>query len=200
MLAPWKVVALYTFAIMHRKFSNELNLPLRYERYVVVWEGREPFQNLGVSRFPLAMKNEWVKPWTEEENWPEVRQRETRWSNVTTKDGEEVRNERIVRRAGSGTEGAETEEEDFDKSSAYFTYTPSLAWTWRPHSAAPNQEEEDDDIEYMSQLGTGYLGEDVIVGICLDDVKQACAKVKVDDLLQCLRLCPGVKFADLEAE
>jgi len=77
-----------------------------------------------------------------------------------------------------------------------FTYTPSLAWTWRPHAAAANQEEEDDDVEYMSQLGTGYLGDEVLVGIGMDDMRQAFVRVKVDDLLQCLRLCPGVKFGD----
>ena len=48
----------------------------------------------------------------------------------------------------------------------------------------------------MSQLGTGYLGEDVLVGIGLDDVSQAFARVRVDDLLQCLELCPGVNFAE----
>jgi hypothetical protein len=64
-------------AVMHRKFSNVLDLPLRYERYVVVWEGKEPFQLLGVSQYPLLMKNEWAKPWTEAENWPKT----PRWRN-----------------------------------------------------------------------------------------------------------------------
>ncbi|KAH0846355.1 hypothetical protein FOPE_11206 [Fonsecaea pedrosoi] len=185
------------FAIMHRKFSNELDLPLRYERYVVVWEGREPFQMLGVSKFPLLMRNERAGPWTEEENWPDAK--EMGWN--ATRGNSREKEGRVVRRgAGDGLYEDETEhKDDFVKSQAYFTYTPSLAWAWRPHSAAANQEEEDDDVEYMSQLGTGYLGDDVLVGIGLEDVNQAFARVKVDDLLQCLRLCPGVRFADESA-
>ncbi|OAP61206.1 hypothetical protein AYL99_03407 [Fonsecaea erecta] len=181
------------FAIMHRKFSNELELPLRYERYVVVWEGREPFQLLGVSRFPLLMKNEKAGPWTEEENWPHPRDRG--WN--ATQEHLHEKEESVVRRGDEEPYANEAEQEDdFFKSQAYFTYTPSLAWAWRPHSAAANQEQEDDDVEYLSQLGTGYLGDDVLVGIGLEDLNQAFARVKVEDLLQCLRLCPGVKFAD----
>jgi len=30
----------------------------------------------------------------------------------------------------------------------------------------------------------------------MDDTNQAFARVKVEDLLQCLRVCPGVKFAE----
>ncbi|KIW27356.1 uncharacterized protein PV07_07100 [Cladophialophora immunda] len=182
------------FAIMHRKFSNELDLPLRYERYVVVWEGRAPFQMLGVSRFPLLMRNERAGPWTKEENWPDPKERG--WN--ATREHLHEKEVRVVRR-GDGEELYENEAEqrnNFIKSQAYFTYTPSLAWAWTPHSAAANQEEEEEDVEYMSQLGTGYLGDDVLVGIGLEDVNQAFARVKVDDLLQCLRLCPGVKFAD----
>jgi hypothetical protein len=90
----------------------------------------------------------------------------------------------------------EEDSKDF-KSTAYFTYTPSLAWAWRPHSAGVGDEEEEDaDIETMSRLGMGYLGDDVLIGIGLDDVSQVFARVKVDDLVQCMRLCPGVKFAD----
>ncbi|KAJ9603746.1 hypothetical protein H2200_011932 [Cladophialophora chaetospira] len=183
------------FAIVHRKFSNAWELPMRYERYVVVWEGRAPFQILGVSKFPLLMKNEWAKPWTKEENWP--RRENEGWNATGSLLGEE--GTEVVRRARSDrTEDNVLEDEDGEKSTAYFTYTPSLAWTWRPHSAMANREEEEDDVEYMSQLGTGYLGEDVLVGIGLDDVSQAFVRVKVDDLLQCLRLCPGVRFADEE--
>lgn len=184
------------FAIMHRKFSNEWELPLRYERYVVVWEGREPFQILGVSRHPLLFRDEWAKPWTREENWPGTKGEG--W-NATRSPVDEEKIE-VVRRGGPNKAQENVGGEDFDKDSAYFTYTPSLAWTWRPHSAAANQEEEEDDADYMSQLGTGYLGEDVLVGIGLDDVRQAFARVKVDDLLQCLRLCPGVTFTEEEAD
>lgn len=199
------------FAIMHRKFSNELDLPLRYERYVAVWESRAPFQMLGVSRWPLLMLNERANPWTEEENWPtaegeekakEKEERGRSWNATMTgpEPGpgifaggtglQHLQGARREQRDGKVKEGGES----FNKSRAYFTYTPSLAWAWQPHSAGLGKEEEqDDDVEYMSHLGTGYLGDEVIVGIGMDDVSQAFAKVKVDDLLQCLRLCPGVK-------
>ncbi|ETI23521.1 hypothetical protein G647_05323 [Cladophialophora carrionii CBS 160.54] len=183
------------FAIIHRKFSNELDLPLRYERYVVVWEGREPFQILGVSRLPLLMRDEWAKPWTKDENWPVSGEAELkRKSNATMRMADRGGGSKLMRR---GIHEREIGEDDgFDKSPAYFTYTPSLAWTWSPHSAAANQDHENDDVDYMSQLGTGYLGDDVLVGIGLDDVNQAFARVKVDSLLNCLRLCPGVRFAE----
>lgn len=183
------------FAIMHRKFSNELELPLRYERYVVVWEGREPFQMLGVSEWPTLMRNERARPWTVEENWPaENEEGEPGWNKTT----------RMFKR-GEGRKGVEEEQEGEEGSvgrEAYFTYTPSLSWAWRPHSGGLGKEEEDDDddVEHMSQLGTGYLRDEVLVGIGLDDVSQAFVRVKVEDLLQCLRLCTGVKFAHQDAE
>ncbi|EXJ62631.1 hypothetical protein A1O7_03069 [Cladophialophora yegresii CBS 114405] len=183
------------FAIIHRKFSNELDLPLRYERYVVLWEGREPFQILGVSRFPVLMRDEGAKPWTKEENWPVSGDEEVKrkW-NTTMKMSYKEGGSRLMRRGGHEREIGQ--DDGFDRSSAYFTYTPSLAWTWRPHSAAANQEDDIDDVDYMSQLGTGYLGDEVLVGIGLDDVNQAFARVKVDSLLNCLRLCPGVRFPE----
>ena len=46
------------FSIMHRKFSNEWKLPMRYERWVVVWEGRKPYRVLGVSKHPFLFKGE----------------------------------------------------------------------------------------------------------------------------------------------
>lgn len=191
------------FAIVHRKFTNEWDLPLRYERYVVLWEGREPFQLLGVSRFPLSMKNEWVKPWSEGENWPS--RENNGWNTTAGNWAPEDQTRKVVRRGNpdemsgaflESNEDDDADEEEFDKSSAYFTYTPSLAWTWRPHSATANQEDDIDDFDYLSQLGTGYLGDEVLVGIGLDDVNQAFTRVKVVDLLQCLRLCPGVTIAD----
>ncbi|KIV77350.1 hypothetical protein PV11_09150 [Exophiala sideris] len=174
------------FAIMHRKFSNEMDLPLRYERYVVVWDGRPPFQVLAVSRWPVLMRNERAKPWTVAENWL---QDNTGWN------GTGMGNMLAKRmKAGRGHDWHDTG--DF-RSDASFTYTPSLAWAWKPHSAGiGDEDEEDDDVETMSRLGVGYLGDEVLMGIGLDDVRQAFARVKVDDLLQCMRLCPGVEIAD----
>ncbi|KAK5193116.1 hypothetical protein LTR47_009545 [Exophiala xenobiotica] len=175
------------FAIMHRKFTNEMDLPLRYERYVAVWESRAPFQMLAVSQWPLLMRNERANPWTSEQNWPD--DKSGGWNST-------VRGTMFEERMRPKRDQGEEDSEDF-KSTAYFTYTPSLAWAWRPHSAGVGDEEEEDaDSETMSRLGMGYLGDDVLTGIGLDDVSQVFARVKVDDLVQCMRLCPGVKFAD----
>ena len=165
------------FAVMHRKFSNEMDLPMRYERYIAVWEGRKPFQMLGVSKSPILMESEWARPWTEEENWPAGSNRKGNWTAGLRR-----------RLDGDGKKAV--------RSNAYFTYTPSLAWAWRPRTdhlgTTHGGEENEEDIHHLSQLGTGYLGDDVLVGIGLDDVDQAFAKVKVDELVACLRLCPGV--------
>jgi hypothetical protein len=168
-------------AIMHRKFSNEMHLPMRYERYVAVWEGRRPFRMLGVSKLPFLMKNEWARPWSEDENWPGGSHQTGNWT------------------AGPRKRSESTEEHEM-RTSAYFTYTPSLAWAWRSRTEYASIPEKDhgqgmdeEDVHHLSQLGTGYLGDDVLVGIGLDDVGQAVARVKVDELVNCLRLCPGVE-------
>ena len=87
----------------------------------------------------------------------------------------------------------EQQDPEFMKSGAYFTYTPSLAWAWKPHAAGLGKEEE--DVEHLSRLGTGHLGDEVLVSIGVDDVGRAFVKVKVDFLPLCMRLCPGVKVA-----
>jgi hypothetical protein len=197
------------FAVMHRKFSNEWGLPLRYERHVVVWESRPPFQMLGVSRWPLLLHEERANPWTEEENWPE--NNEEAEAKTKTETGNSWWNGsgrttafgggRIIRRSNKTEEEADPESESrprFLKAEpAYFTYTPSLAWAWTPHSAGLGDENDgQDEVEHMSRLGIGYLGDEVLLGVGMDDTNQAFARVKVEDLLQCLRVCPGVKFAE----
>ncbi|KAL8915786.1 MAG: hypothetical protein Q9172_006655, partial [Xanthocarpia lactea] len=57
------------FAIIHRKFPNYLDLPLRYERYFMVWSATPPFSLLGISNHPILMANETASGWTESENW-----------------------------------------------------------------------------------------------------------------------------------
>ena len=166
------------FAIMHRKFSNGMELPMRYERYVAVWEGRKPFKMLGVGKFPVLMMDEWARPWNEDENWPGAASLRGNWTASLRKKEEQRRNNSTAR------------------SNAYFTYTPSLAWAWRPRTDHPDTgrggEQDEDDFHHLAGLGTGYLGDDVLVGIGLDDVEQAFARVKVSELLGCMRLCPGI--------
>lgn len=206
------------FAVVHRKFSNVIDLPLRYERYVLVWESRKPFKMIGVSQFPLLMRDEWARPWSEEENWPGResdggRKNGGNWTmheHVGSKHG---RRKGTVHEEGSHVSADRGNHQGHDShdhghhdhggdgginSQAYFTYTPSLTWAWKPHSAGLGEDDED-DVEYMSRLGMGYLGDEVLVGIGMDDVHQGFAKVKVEHLLQCLRLCPGVEIAGRDA-
>ncbi|RVX68318.1 hypothetical protein B0A52_07321 [Exophiala mesophila] len=221
------------FAIINRKFSNLMDLPLRYERYIMVWEGKAPFRILGVSRWPLVWRDEWVRPWSFDENFEDVDGRgrhgfERNGSMRGRRDEEEEEE-------GGNSEKQDTlrdSDSDLDSEYAYasFTYTPSLAWSWMPHSSGTafekgrrhqdqdrdqdqdqdhdhdhdqdqesynthhtNQFHPEDDALYLSRLGTGYLGDDVLVGVGLDDVKQGFVRIKVDDLISCLRLCPGIK-------
>lgn len=155
------------FTLVHRKFSDgALGMPLRYERWAVVWEGRYPFRLLAVSRHPVAFAGELVRPWMRAENG----------LGDDDDDGE---------RAGD----------------AGFTYTTSVAWAWRPASAVvvagvEDEERGGQDAEHLARLGVGFLGDEVIVGVGIDDIGQAVVRVKVDELLSCLRLCPGVGGAE----
>lgn len=197
------------FAVVHRKFSNVIDLPLRYERYVLVWDSRKPFKMIGVSRFPLLMRDEWARPWSENENWPgrgmdKEKNHRGNWTMHEHAGSKYRRRRGLLHQAGShvfgdggdrkGHDDDENDGDDDINSQAYFTYTPSLTWAWKPHSAGLGEDDKD-DVEYMSRLGMGYLGDEVLVGIGMDDVHQGVAKVKVEHLLQCLRLCPGVEVA-----
>ncbi|RMZ83814.1 hypothetical protein DV738_g1021, partial [Chaetothyriales sp. CBS 135597] len=128
------------FSIIHRKFSNSLDLPMRYERFAVVWEGRSPWRLLGVSQSPILFADE---------------------------DAD----------SSSSAAGATAQDEE---TSAYFTYTPSIAWAWRPatdHFDADEQHSSEHDSEHdiaeLERLGMGFLGDDLLVGVGLDDIAQA---------------------------
>lgn len=158
--------AIVHFSIIHRKFSNEIDLPMRYERYVLVWEARTPFRVVGVSRWPVVFGGERVRPWSYEEDTVGAR-----------RDGD------------LGLDPELNEDEDkSDESKPYFTYTPSIAWSHRA-------KDEDDNVHRErghENLGTGYLGDEVIVGIGMDDVAQGFVRVEVGELMGCLRFCEGV--------
>ncbi|KAK5084880.1 hypothetical protein LTR70_007822 [Exophiala xenobiotica] len=168
------------FSIIHRKFSNTWKLPMRYERYFLVWEARRPFRTLAVSHWPVLFGDERARPWSWEEDVGSV-----------------LRDAKAVKRSGNETMvESETGEDEAEQSkkgnsgswSHYFTYTPSTAWAWRGKS-------EDEPLHRArghESLGTGYLGDEIVVGIGMDDVAQGIVKVKIDDVLKCMRMCPGV--------
>jgi hypothetical protein len=133
------------FAAIHRKHLNVWGLPVRYERYIVVWSTTPPFNMLAVSRYPLLMANETTFGWTAEETWDDVPE---------------------ARLENRGLWGR-------------ITYTTTIAYAW-------GREEGD-----MREKGTGYLDDEVILSVGVDDEGQVYGKVLVSDLLQCLRVCPG---------
>lgn len=150
------------FSIIHRKFSNEMDLPMRYERYILVWEARTPFRVVAVSKHPVVFGGERVRPWTVEEDIP------NRGSSQVHRDSDL--------------------DEVGEESKFYFTYTPSIAWSYRAKDGDEHVHRE----WGHEDLGTGYLGDETIVGIGMDDVAQGFVKVEVGELLSCLRWCPGV--------
>ena len=76
------------FAIIHSKHSNLLKLPLRYERYAMVWSATPPFNMLGISKYPIQMSNETASGWTAEENWDDqpqsLRENKEMWAKAFT--------------------------------------------------------------------------------------------------------------------
>ncbi|OWP01200.1 hypothetical protein B2J93_5480 [Marssonina coronariae] len=133
------------FAAIQRKHSNGYGLPLRYERYFVVWSATWPFNMLAVSQHPILLANETNRGWKPAQIWDDVPQ---------AKD-----------------EGKDAWGD--------FTYTTTIAYAWgRPES----------DIR---EKGTGYLDDDVILSLGIDDQDGLYSKITVEDLLQCLRICPG---------
>ena len=61
---------------------------------------------------------------------------------------------------------------------AYFTYTVSIAWAWGR------------EVE-VEEMNVGYLDDEVVLAIGIDDKGQGMARAKAKDLLQCMRACPG---------
>lgn len=64
---------------------------------------------------------------------------------------------------------------------AYFTYTVSISYAWG------RQDDEPED------KNSGFLDDEVVLGIGIDDAGHGFTKARVEDLLGCLRLCRGVE-------
>ena len=86
---------------------------------------------------------------------------------------------------GAGWTYSQRRRRSKDGSEPYFTYTPSIAWAWRAMSGDSIVQERGHE-----DLGTGHLGDEIIIGVGMDDVAQGFVKVKIDEILTCLRLCP----------
>ena len=153
------------FAIIHRKFPNVLDLPLRYERYFVVWTATPPFSMIGISQHPILMANETASGWTTAQNWDD--------------DAEKARMvaEQVKKHGANSTDGYGGK-----GNWATFTYTVSIGWAW---GRSGNVEAE--------EMNVGYLDDEVILGIGIDDKGQVFSRVQAGDLVQCLRACPGLR-------
>ena len=140
------------FSLIHRKMKNPLELPLRYERFFIVWSAQPPFSMIGVSRYPILMANESTNGYEPEETWQDDAQQQALLQE--------------------GREGK-------PHWAKIFSYTVSIAWAWGRAPDAP----EDKNF--------GYLDDEVILGIGVDDEGMVFSRVPARDLLQCLRSCPG---------
>ena len=155
------------YAIVHRKFPNWLKLPLRYERFFVVWQATPPFRMIGVSQHPLLMANETASGWSASESW-----------------SDDPINAATVAETKKKTWNA-TEPYGGKNYWAYFTYTVSISYAWgRP----PRSDSVGDEAHDMH---LGFLDDDVVLGIGVDDKGQAYSRVKAGDLVACLRACQG---------
>ena len=154
------------FALVHRKFPNYFKLPLRYERFFIVWSGTPPFGMVAVSRHPILMANETAGGWTAAENWeddafsPSNLSRSNNSVNATEQGSEKT--------LWGG-----------------FTYTVSIAYGWgrQPRKGSLGDESED--------MHVGYLDDDVVLGIGVDDAGSVFSRVQAGELVQCMRACPG---------
>ena len=266
--------ATVNFALVHRKFSNKMELPRRYERWFMAWEVRKPFRMLARSRSSVLFWNETVGGWDADENW----ELEREWFGSETGDLEghgEASNGSMASQMGLMVNNVEVNETTrdaalngttsnstyfYDKTAAtlhrrhaghsthtydhlhhnetssparanstppfsitptwrsnintfspyYFTYTPSIAWAWRPRSAFeaasqrvqhsqqhqehPRNRYEDNPGDFIQRsMHIGYLDDEIILGIGLEDKAQAWVKVKAAMVLGCMVACPGVE-------
>ena len=193
------------FALVHRKFSNELDLPMRYERHFIVWSTRFPFTILAVSKYPSLLADESASGWTEEENdaWArgETGVTETNsdsGSRIITRNGNffpssnssftNATNRSVGNSVMSPEEAGSKDQVLRRDPRAYFSYTPSINWARRPHRSGRQQGEITMDDELLG-MQTGYLDDEIVLGIGLDDARQGFARVKAESLLSCLRIC-----------
>ena len=155
------------FTVAQRKFENELGLPMRYERFFMVWEATPPFSMIGLSQHPILMANETTSGFPPSQMW-----------------ADDPTNNEIVEHTKNTNPNA-TEPFGGKGQWAYFTYTVSMAYAWgrAPRGGAAGDEAQD--------MHAGYLDDEVILGIGVDDMAQAYSRFKAGELVQCLRACPG---------
>ena len=133
----------------------------------MVWTASPPFHMVGISQHPLLMSNETALGWSASENWAD---------NSTNADIVVV----TKRNHPNATE-------PFGGMNfwAEFTYTVSMSYAW---GRTAREEGKGDEAQDMHE---GYLDDEVLLAIGVEDKGQAFSRVKAGDLVQCLRACPG---------
>jgi hypothetical protein len=71
---------------------------------------------------------------------------------------------------------------------AGWTYTTTIAWAWRRNEKVGGESGEKG--EEMEGKNVGFLDDEVILSVGVDDEGQVYGKLALWELLQCLRLCP----------
>lgn len=127
----------------------------------MVWSASPPFSMQGISQHPILMANETASGWVESQNWDD-----------------DPDNAATVRR----TQMHKNSTEPYGGKDywAYFTYTVSIAYAWARTG-----------MEEVGEMNWGYLDDEVVLGIGIDDKGQGFARARAGDLVQCLMACPG---------
>ena len=134
----------------------------------MVWSATPPFEILGISEHPVLMSNETASGWSASENW-----------------NDDPANAKIVAMAKKTAANA-SEPYGGKGYWAYFTYAVSISYAWgrEPRAAKDGGDEAQD-------MHVGYLDDEVLLAIGVDDKGQAFSRAKAASLVQCLRACPG---------
>ena len=134
----------------------------------MVWSATPPFEMLGISQHPVLMGNETASGWSASKNWDD----DPANANIVT----------MTKKTAANA----TEPYGGKNYWAYFTYTVSISYAWgrQPRAAKDGGDEAQD-------MHVGYLDDELLLAIGVDDKGQAFARVKAGDLVQCLRPCPG---------
>ncbi|KAG8528737.1 uncharacterized protein KY384_006424 [Bacidia gigantensis] len=156
------------FALVHRKVSNALKLPMRYERFFIAWSSTPPFHMIGISQHPILMRNESALGWTPSESWDD-----------------DPENAKIVAATKARIPKNASEPYGGKGHWASFTYTVSISYAWgrKPRKASHGDRSED--------MHMGYLDDEVILAIGVDDEGGVFAQVEAKELVQCMRACSG---------
>ena len=127
---------------------------------------------LGISQHPILFFNETASGFSPSQNW-----------------ADDPVNAKIVadHKAGAGKLHMNASEPFGGRGDwAYFTYTVSISYAWgrQPREKGAGGDEAAD-------MHVGYLDDEVVLGIGIDDMGQAFSRVKAEALVGCMRACPG---------